>query len=74
MRSKSQIDSYVRHLQDNTVIAFENNQVKGNDKVIILMDEVDGMTGSDKGGIKCLIEMIKATKVPIICICNDRNN
>lgn len=48
--------------------------MKGNDKVIILMDEVDGMTGSDKGGIKCLIEMIKATKVPIICICNDRNN
>lgn len=38
------------------------------------MDEVDGMSGSDKGGNKCLIEMIKLTKLPIFCICNDRNN
>ena len=47
------------------------------------MDEVDGMSGSDKGGLiifiiclgsKALIEMIKSTKVPIICICNDRHN
>lgn len=37
------------------------------------MDEVDGMGGSDKGGNKCLIDMIKLTKVPIVCICNDRN-
>lgn len=38
------------------------------------MDEVDGMSGSDKGGNKCLIDMIKMTKVPIVCICNDRSN
>lgn len=38
------------------------------------MDEVDGMSGSDKGGNKCLIDMIKLTKQPIVCICNDRNN
>lgn len=37
------------------------------------MDEVDGMTGSDRGGNKSLIDMIKLTKVPIVCICNDRN-
>lgn len=42
-------------------------------KTIILMDEVDGMTGSDRGGNKCLIDMIRLTKVPIVCICNDRN-
>ena len=40
-------------------------------KFIIVMDEVDGMTGSDRGGIKTLIEQIKKTKIPIICICND---
>ena len=38
------------------------------------MDEVDGLSGSDKGGIKCLIEMIKKTKVPIVCICNEKYN
>lgn len=35
------------------------------------MDEVDGMS-SDRGGSKALIDIIKLTKVPIICICNDR--
>jgi len=36
------------------------------------MDEVDGMSAGDRGGIKALIDIIKVTKVPIICICNDR--
>jgi len=41
---------------------------------MILMDEVDGMSGGDRGGNQTLIEIIKKTKVPIICICNDRGN
>ena len=36
------------------------------------MDEVDGMSFGDRGGIASIIKMIKNTKVPIICICNDR--
>jgi replication factor C subunit 1 len=36
------------------------------------MDEVDGMSAGDRGGIAAIINMIKTTKVPIICICNDR--
>ena len=36
------------------------------------MDEVDGMSSGDRGGITAIIQMIKTTKVPIICICNDR--
>lgn len=39
------------------------------------MDEVDGMAGNeDRGGIAELIQLIKASKVPVICICNDRNH
>lgn len=40
---------------------------------ILIMDEVDGMA-SDRGGIPELISIIKKSKVPIICICNDRNH
>jgi replication factor C subunit 1 len=36
------------------------------------MDEVDGVGAGDRGGIAALIQVIKATKTPIICICNDR--
>ena len=38
------------------------------------MDEVDGMSGSDRGGVAKLIQLIKTTKTPIICICNDRQS
>lgn len=39
------------------------------------MDEVDGMSGSaERGGMMDLIETIKLSKIPIICICNDAYN
>jgi replication factor C subunit 1 len=41
-------------------------------KSLIIMDEVDGMSSGDRGGIAAIIQMIKNSKVPIICICNDR--
>uniref|UniRef100_UPI00398E8073 replication factor C subunit 1 isoform X3 n=1 Tax=Pristiophorus japonicus TaxID=55135 RepID=UPI00398E8073 len=44
-------------------------------KHLLIMDEVDGMAGNeDRGGIQELISLIKQTKVPIICMCNDRNH
>ncbi|EJK63089.1 hypothetical protein THAOC_16273, partial [Thalassiosira oceanica] len=51
--------------------------VKGNDKHqkrVIIMDEVDGMGAGDRSGMAELIQMIKKSKVPIICICNDRQS
>jgi replication factor C subunit 1 len=41
-------------------------------KTLVIMDEVDGMGASDRGGNQELIALIKKTKIPIICICNDR--
>ncbi len=38
------------------------------------MDEVDGMSGGDRGGVSELIQSIHRSKVPIICICNDKYN
>ena len=38
------------------------------------MDEVDGVGAGDRGGLNALIQIIKETKTPIICICNDRMN
>jgi len=39
---------------------------------LIIMDEVDGLSGSDRGGNAQMCQFIKTTKRPIICICNDR--
>ncbi len=38
---------------------------------VLIMDEVDGMSGGDRGGSTELIKLIKTSRVPIICICND---
>lgn len=38
------------------------------------MDEVDGVGAGDRGGLGALVKIIKETKTPIICICNDRDD
>eukprot|EP00775_Hariotina_reticulata_P011005 gene11005-11159_t len=41
-------------------------------KQVLVMDEVDGMSAGDRGGVADLINTIKMSKIPIICICNDK--
>lgn len=41
-------------------------------KAVLIMDEVDGMSGGDRGGVADLILSIKSSHIPIICICNDK--
>lgn len=36
------------------------------------MDEVDGMSAGDRGGVSDLIRTIAKSKVPIIAVCNDK--
>ena len=43
-------------------------------KSVIIMDECDGLGPGDRGGIGAMINVIKQTKTPIICICNDFYN
>eukprot|EP01084_Bolivina_argentea_P316637 548906_1 len=43
-------------------------------KNLIIMDEVDGMSSGDRGGIKELMGYIDKSMIPMICICNDRNS
>ena len=53
----------------------KDEKIKIGKKTVIIMDEVDGVSGnSDRGGVQALIKIIKSTKVPIICICNDRQS
>ncbi|KAF9027058.1 hypothetical protein BGZ52_004940, partial [Haplosporangium bisporale] len=88
-RSKRSLDEQVRDLLDNQSLAgyFTTSNVDGKGKAIapdvdpsmskkqvIIMDEVDGMAGGDRGGVAQLISFIKKTHVPIICICNDRQS
>ncbi|KAK7696550.1 hypothetical protein QCA50_001208 [Cerrena zonata] len=44
------------------------------DRTCLIMDEVDGMSAGDRGGVTALVALIKKTKVPIICIANDKGS
>lgn len=73
-RNKNIILKKVGFLTDNTTLDARKDE-KVNQKNLIVMDEIDGMAGNeDRGGVAALIQIIKNTKVPIICICNDRQN
>ncbi len=64
------LSSKVREFVTNSSIQLLGE--RGQMKSVLIMDEVDGMAGGDRGGITELIQLIKITRIPIICICNDR--
>ncbi|KAE8655655.1 Replication factor C subunit 1 [Hibiscus syriacus] len=61
----------IKELVSNTALGFNMDRLK-HPKTVLIMDEVDGMSAGDRGGIADLIASIKISKIPIICICNDR--
>jgi replication factor C subunit 1 len=72
-RSKNVIDELANGLATSNVLGSVAGASMGS-RVVVIMDEVDGMSGGDRGGSAALIQMIKRTKLPIICICNDRQD
>ncbi|XP_059086267.1 replication factor C subunit 1-like [Tigriopus californicus] len=63
-------------LEQNVAVAMSNTSLaSGSKKRVLLMDEVDGMAGNeDRGGIAELIQLVKKSQIPVICMCNDRNH
>lgn len=76
-RSKNSLKEIVAESLNNTSIKgfYSSGSSPASLKHALIMDEVDGMAGNeDRGGIQELIGLIKHTKIPIICMCNDRNH
>ncbi|EPS67744.1 hypothetical protein M569_07025, partial [Genlisea aurea] len=61
----------IKELVSNEALSL-NMERSDHPKTVLIMDEVDGMSGGDRGGVADLIASIKISKIPIICICNDR--
>tara|TARA_B110000285_G_scaffold167361_1_gene187052 strand:- start:508 stop:1863 length:1356 start_codon:yes stop_codon:yes gene_type:complete len=67
-----------RNVSDKNIMSLFSNREH---KIVIIMDEIDGMNNGDKGGINTLIKLIRpkktkkqkledATIIPIVCIGN----
>ncbi|CAN1251726.1 Replication factor C subunit 1, partial [Linum perenne] len=61
----------IKELINNASLSFKMDRPK-HPKTVLIMDEVDGMSAGDRGGVADLIASIKISKMPIVCICNDR--
>lgn len=77
IRNKSVIECLTKHhMPDVNIMSLWNKEKK---KIVIVMDEIDGMNNGDKGGITALIKLIRPKKTkkqltechnfnPIVCI------
>jgi replication factor C subunit 1 len=76
-RSKKLVENGISDVLNNTSLmgyfAGDGKKVDaGKKKMVLVMDEVDGMSAGDRGGVGALAKFCKKTEVPLILICNDR--
>ncbi|CDK28270.1 unnamed protein product [Kuraishia capsulata CBS 1993] len=77
VRSKSLLNADLKSVLDNTsLVGFfqgkENHNANQN-KFVLIMDEVDGMSSGDHGGVGQLAAFCRQTSMPLILICNDKS-
>ncbi|KAF4631959.1 hypothetical protein G7Y89_g6175 [Cudoniella acicularis] len=76
-RSKKLVENGLGEVLKNTsLLGYYAGDGKAVDatkkKIVLIMDEVDGMSAGDRGGVGALAKICKKTDIPIIMICNER--
>lgn len=76
-RSKKLVETGLKGVLDTTSLlgyfAGDGKKVEvDKKKLVLIMDEVDGMSAGDRGGVGALAAVCKKTSIPMILICNDR--
>ncbi|CZT24794.1 related to replication factor C, subunit RFC1 (large subunit) [Ramularia collo-cygni] len=76
-RSKKLVENGLKGVMSTTSLmgyfASGSDDIEvGKKKLVLIMDEVDGMSAGDRGGVGALAAVCKKTQVPMILICNDR--
>lgn len=76
-RSKKLVESGVSDVMNNTsLLGYFAGDGKDVDttkkKIVLIMDEVDGMSAGDRGGVGALAKYCRKTEIPLILICNER--
>ena len=86
-RSKKLVETGLKGVLDNTslrgyftttTMTTDSQQVDDSDnkkkQLVLIMDEVDGMSAGDRGGVGALAQVCKKTNIPMILICNERRS
>ncbi|KAH3664129.1 hypothetical protein OGAPHI_004843 [Ogataea philodendri] len=77
VRSKKLLNEQLKSSLSNSSVVGYFNQLKTHDannrKIVMIMDEVDGMSSGDHGGGAQLSQFCRVTETPLILICNDKS-
>ncbi|KAF2708430.1 DNA replication factor C, large subunit [Pleomassaria siparia CBS 279.74] len=76
-RSKKLVEQGLKGILDTTSLhgyfAGDGKKVENSKKkLVLIMDEVDGMSAGDRGGVGALAAVCRKSEIPMILICNDR--
>jgi replication factor C subunit 1 len=76
-RSKKLVEQGLRGVLNTTSLhgyfaGDGRNVEESKKKLVLIMDEVDGMSAGDRGGVGALAAVCRKSDVPMILICNDR--
>lgn len=76
-RSKKLVEEGLRGVLSTTSLhgyfAGDGKKVEASKKkLVLIMDEVDGMSAGDRGGVGALAAVCKKSEIPMILICNER--
>lgn len=80
-RNKASLEELISPANDNMSVAGffgQETKLAGSNSgatkknLLFILDEIDGMSKGDKGGVAELCRIIPTTKTPILCIANDR--
>lgn len=76
-RSKKLVETGLKGVLDTTSLlgyfAGDGKKVEAEKKkLVLILDEVDGMSAGDRGGVGALAAVCKKSNIPMILICNDR--
>lgn len=74
-RSKKLLNDHLKVALDNTSVAgfFDGAHTSSNSKKLcLIMDEVDGMSSGDNGGMAQIAQFCRITRTPMVLICNDK--
>ena len=76
-RSKKLIENGLKGVLDTTSLfgyipSADNKIAASKRKLVLIMDEVDGMSAGDRGGVGAMASVCRKTRIPIILICNER--
>lgn len=76
-RSKKLVENGIVGVLDTTSLqgyfSGSGKKVESEKKnMVLIMDEVDGMSAGDRGGVGAMAAVAKKTQIPLILICNER--